>query len=116
MSKTKRSFVRDDFEDDEVSPYKLHEEKMARKNERLLEKALKTKNIDAFIPEDDDDYIEEMMENGEWEEIEDYVACVECGTVLITEEDQKGAMYFYDEKLDVTSTTCASCLKKLEIN
>lgn len=112
MSKTKRSFVRDDYEEDEGN-IRLHEEKMARRNERFLEQALKTKNIEAFIPEDDD-YVEDMMESGEWEEIEDYVACVECGKVLITEEDERGAMFFYDEDTEETTTTCASCLKNSE--
>lgn len=114
MSKTKRSFVRDDYED-EGSYAELHQEKMARKNERLLERALKTKNIEAFIPDDEVDPTDEFMDYLH-EETEDYVSCIDCGKVLITEEDQKGAMYFYNDETDETTTTCASCLKHSEDN
>ena len=115
MSKTKRSFVRDEYDEDDGDSFRLYEEKMARRNERFLEQALKTKNIEAFIPEDDYDYVEDMMESGEWEEIEDYVACVECGKVLITEEDFKGAMTYYNEISHESKTTCSSCLKNTEV-
>jgi hypothetical protein len=36
MSKTKRSFVRDEYDEDDGDSFRLHEEKMARRNESSI--------------------------------------------------------------------------------
>lgn len=124
MSKTKRSFVRDEYDEDDGDSFRLHEEKMARRKERLLEQALKTKNIEAFIPEYDIilDAIDEGFEEGWTMEEEDYVSCVSCGKVFITEEDYKGAEHYFqhenhkggENSPEISEWTCLNCVQNPE--
>jgi DNA-directed RNA polymerase subunit RPC12/RpoP len=115
MSKTKKSFRSDDFDDEDEVGIVMHSEKHQRYANRIIEQALKSKDIDAFVDPDDIEEIGEIMnEFGEIEE--DYVACIECGKVLITEDDFKGSSEFYDESKETAEYICAHCMKNDQDN
>lgn len=113
MSKTKKSFRNDDFDDEDEVGVTMYSEKHQRYANRIIEQALKSKDIDAFI---EDEELDEFLGGEKELDEEGFISCVECAKVLITEEDFKGSMQFYDESNDSTEYLCAHCLKNDQDN
>lgn len=68
MGKTNKSFKNDDFDDYEDDGRKMHYEKNYRKHERLVNQALKEKNVSRLVElnaqaeiDDNDDDLPEFM-------------------------------------------------------
>lgn len=119
MGKTKKSFHNDDYDlDEDERGLHMHSEKRARYHERQIDLALKTKNVGILLELEEqtlpEDITEEIIDINE-----DYSSCIECGKVLITEEDYKGASHFFQPSCDlhgenspeISEWTCLTCLK-----
>lgn len=112
MSKTRKSFrYEDENDDDGIDERFLHAEKQQRYVERLIEKALKQKNVEAFVEEDVETYDDDIET---YVEEEDYTSCIECGIVLVSEQDFVGSMQHFDDETQTTTWTCKNCLQDEE--
>ena len=125
MGKTNKSFRKDDFDDEDENGYRMHSEKHQRYAERLIENALKAKNVEAFVAEEDLEFVDDDLLEIQHDMLEEnYVACIECGKVLITEEDFVGASHYYQPLCDlhgenspeISEWSCAACMKNDQDN
>lgn len=89
MSKSKKPFI-NDFDEGDEDGRKAHSEKLVRHQERLIEQALKTKNLDKLthLVEDDEDENLDLYGQYHRDEALEYVSCFSCRKLIIEENDE----------------------------
>lgn len=105
MSKTKKVFHDSREDDEDENGLRMHLEKQSRHHERLLQQALKTKDLGKITaieaePEDDDLNLYTSYDGEE----EDYSTCMKCNVVIF---EEKQIFFNKNEEL-----VCEKCLKK----
>lgn len=114
MGKTKKSYSNTEYDEQEDEyGLRMHMEKQARHHNRLVDQALKTKNIDKLYELEEYEEEEDLNYYGNYEE-EDYVVCNGCSKVLISEEDNKTKTTFIMN--GEPEYYCIECMKKEQDN